>query len=193
MQNLESLVRAAQRGDADAFAQIYQRFFDRVYKYLLVRVGNAHEAEDLTQEVFVRVLEALPSFRWRGLPFAAWVFRITHNLVVDRHRRRSVAGDPLPLEAALPIPSGHDVEHQAALTLDGERLQRALDGLTPAQKQVVLLRFIAGLSVGETARVVGRSENAVKALQHSALRALRRFLSPGYEGAMSTGQAGSER
>jgi len=176
VQDEKDLVRSAQRGDREAFARLYERHFDRVYRYLVARVGNPAEAEDLAQEVFLRALEALPRFRFRGPPFSAWVFRIAHNLVVDRYRRLSHAGEPVPLDALLDLPSGQDVPAQAILALEAQALGQAMGRITEAQRQVLLLRFVAGLSVQETAQAMGKSENAVKALQHAGLLALRRHL-----------------
>lgn len=176
MEEEKDLVRRAQKGDRSAFALLYERYFERVYRYLVARLSNPTEAEDLAQEVFLRVLEALPRFRFRGPPFSAWIFRIAHNLVVDRYRRTGHAGEVLPLDTVLGLPSGQDVPAQAILALEAQALGAALARLTEAQRQVLLLRFVAGLSVRETAQAMGKSENAVKALQHAGLLALRRHL-----------------
>ena len=176
MPDIEALVRDAQKGDLSAFAALYDNYFDRVYRYVVARVGNAHEAEELTQDVFLKVMQALPSFRFRGPPFAAWLFRVAHNVVVDRVRRRKASGEAVPLDDAGDIPHGGSVEATAMQALDVQELHRALERVTDLQRQVVLLRFIAGLSLAETAAAMHRNENAVKALQHSALNALRRIM-----------------
>lgn len=178
MQEMESLVRAAQGGDQAAFGQIYEQFFERVYRYVAARVGLGADAEDLTQEVFLKAMGSIERFELRGRPFAAWLFRIAHNLVVDRYRRVTVAGPALPLESIANARGEADVEASALLALDVEQLRRALGQVTELQRQVILLRFIGGLSLAETGSVMRRKENAIKALQHSALRALRRVLLP---------------
>ncbi len=178
MQEMESLVRAAQGGDQVAFGQIYERFFDRVFRYVAARVGLGADAEDLTQEVFLKAVGSIHRFELRGRPFAAWLFRIAHNVVVDRYRRATAAAPTLPLESIVHAQDGTDVEASALLALDLEQLRRALGQVTELQRQVVLLRFIGGLSLAETGSVMRRNENAIKALQYSALRALRRVLTP---------------
>lgn len=172
---LERLVAQAQQGNAQAFASVYEELFERVFRYMLLRVGEQAEAEDLTQEVFARVWEALPHYRPRGLPFAAWVFRIAHNLVVDRYRRKG-RGQEVPLESGLGLAESHDPAEAALANLDAQHLRAALGHLTDLQRQVVLLRFGAGLSLQETARALNKSEGAVKALQHAAVENLRRLL-----------------
>ncbi|MBI4233436.1 MAG: sigma-70 family RNA polymerase sigma factor [Chloroflexi bacterium] len=178
VQDIEALAREAQKGDDGAFAQIYELFFDRIHRYLVVRIGDPAEAEDLTQEVFLRAMEGLGGYRWQGKPFAAWLFRIAHNLMVDRFRRRERAGPSVPLESALDLPAQEDVAGRAVVNMDVQHLQGALARLTELQRQAVLLRFIAGLSLEETAQVMGKNENAIKALQHAALQSLRRLLLP---------------
>lgn len=174
VRNLEDLVAQAQQGNVQAFAQVYEQLFDRVLRYMLLRVGDQSEAEDLTQEVFVRIWEALPRYRPKGIPFLAWVFRIAHNLVVDRYRR--IRGtEPVPLETAFGLAGTSDPAEGALASLDAQRLQAALAQLTELQRQVLLLRFGAGMSIQETARVLKKSEGAVKALQHAAVESLRRL------------------
>ena len=128
-------------------------------------------------------MNSLHRFKFTGPPFAAWLFRIAHNLIIDRARHiksasAATSGAPSPLDDALAVAGDHNVEEQALLALDMEALREALGKVTKLQRQVVELRFIAGLSLAETAGVMGRKENAIKALQHSALGALRRLLAP---------------
>lgn len=178
VQEIERLVREAQKGDAEAFGKLYELLFDRVYRYVRVRIGDSNEAEDLTQEVFLKSMNGLGSYQWRGMPFTAWLFRIAHNQVVDRLRRKRTAGPQVSLDDAVSLPAGQNVEEGALLSLDKESLGEALERLTDLQRQVVLNRFVAGLSLAETAAAMKKTENAVKALQHSALLALRRILLP---------------
>ncbi|MCS7207010.1 MAG: sigma-70 family RNA polymerase sigma factor [Dehalococcoidia bacterium] len=172
---LDSLVAQAQKGDTQAFAQVYEELFDRVLRYMLLRVGEQAEAEDLTQEVFTRVWENLPRYQQRGMPFAAWVFRIARNLVTDRYRRSATA-EHLPLDAVFGLASTADPAEDALITLDAQRLHKALAQLTDLQRQVLLLRFGAGMSIQETAQVLQKSEGAIKALQHAGVENLRKLL-----------------
>lgn len=183
MQDTEALVRAAQEGNLAAFGQVYEAYYLRVYRYAAARVGQGAEAEDVAQEVFLKALNSLHKFKFSGPPFAAWLFRIAHNLIIDRARHVKAAsaatsGPPADLDQALGVAGNENVEEQALLSLDMEALREALGKVTKLQRQVIELRFIAGLSLAETAGVMGRKENAVKALQHSALGALRRLLAP---------------
>ena len=183
MQDTEALVRAAQEGNLAAFGQVYEAYYLRVYRYAAARVGQGAEAEDIAQEVFLKALHSLQRFKFTGPPFAAWLFRIAHNLIIDRARHiksasAATSGPPSSLDNALAVAGDQNVEEQALLALDIEALREALGKVTKLQRQVVELRFIAGLSLAETAGVMGRKENAIKALQHSSLGALRRLLAP---------------
>ena len=171
----ESLVAKAKRRDAAAFAQLYEAYFERIYRYFVVRVGNAWEAEDLTEQVFLRALESIENYEWRGVSFGAWLFRIAHNLIVDSLRRKSNGTEPLL--AAETIPGDDDLEEIVDLNLRIEQVLEVLPLLTNDQRQVIGLRFGAGLPIAESARVMGKSEGAIKALQYNALAALRRLLS----------------
>ena len=176
----ESLVLEAGRGDTSAFAELYEAYFDKIYRYVLLRTGNRADAEDLAAEVFLKALEAIGTFKQRGAPFASWLFRIAHNLVVDQLRRgarrkTAVLEDDLPI--ATPPP-----DEQVVLELTMADVLRAMTHVTDGQRQVISLRFAAGLSIAETAHAMGRKDGAVKALQHSAIEAVRRHMRrDGYE------------
>lgn len=169
-----SLVRRAKQHDEEAFAQLYEEYFDRIYRYVTLRIGDRMEAEDITQQVFLNAIKALSSFKWRGVPFSAWLFRIAHNQVVDYLRKKTKRAS-LQLQETL-VASGDDPREVVDHRLSVERLNSATKQLTPAQREVISLRFAAEMSVAEVARVMGRSEGAVKALQHSAIVALRKIL-----------------
>jgi RNA polymerase sigma-70 factor (ECF subfamily) len=144
-----------------------------------MRVGEKQTAEDLTGEVFMRMLDALPRFRPGDVPFRAWLYRIARNLLVDHYRKvKSHPVEPL-LDSQAGIEAGEDPGSVVELKLSAERLQQALGRLDDGQREVVSLRFLAGLSLEETARALEKTEAAVKALQHRGLAALRRALSEG--------------
>ena len=175
---IADLVRRAQGGEERAFGELYEAFYDRVYRYVVYRVRNAAEAEDLAEDVFLRMLESIHAFRFRGAPFSAWIMRIAHNRIVD-HWRRSRRRTETPVEDAPPLPSlESDPYHAIERISDVQELREAMQALTDLQQQVLALRFGAGLSVAETAKAMKRKENAVKALQHSAVAALRRKMAP---------------
>ncbi|MBF8304222.1 MAG: polymerase sigma-70 factor, subfamily [Dehalococcoidia bacterium] len=172
----ENLVQRAQQHDADAWAELYNRYIDRIYRYILARVRNTMLAEDLAEQVFLKALSSISSFTWRGGPFASWLFRIAHNLIIDYYRKPSSKEQPLPdWDLAT---SDSDPTKMAEINVTMETVLQSLQKLTAAQRQAIELRFIADLSVEETAKIMGKSQGAIKALQHSALESLRRLLSP---------------
>jgi RNA polymerase sigma-70 factor (ECF subfamily) len=177
--DVTALVHLAQQGDTTSFGELYEQFFDRIYRYVSFKTGSASEAEDITGEVFVRMLESIHKFKWQGHPFSSWLFRIAHNLVVDHFRKNgkrsivSLENTTTHVEAAAVDIDGHiDTE------LSMGEVRKAMVGLTELQKEVISLRFAAGLSVAETAEAIGKKGNAVKALQHAGLKKLRRLLNP---------------
>lgn len=165
---LKELVERAKAYDVEALAQIYERYFDRVFRYMLARVRKRETAEDLTGQTFLRLLERLSEFEWRGPGFTAWLFRIAHNIAVDWFRRRHEMSS---LDAGADISSGRDDSVFDAVSLK-EALD-AIDGLQENHRQVLLLRLVAGLSGRETAEMLDVSEVNVRTLQHRALIALR--------------------
>jgi len=168
------LIRRAQQGDPAAFTEIYDRHQPAIYRYIYYRVGDVATAEDLTSEVFVRLVEGIDRFVYRGRPLLAWLYTIARNLVTD-HRRRTGQATMLPLDEQLVAEAG-DLEQAAERGLAQRRLAAALVHLTEDQRQVIVLKFIEGLDNEETARILGKSVGAVKSLQHRALAALRRIL-----------------
>ncbi|TES84732.1 MAG: sigma-70 family RNA polymerase sigma factor [Dehalococcoidia bacterium] len=174
MPSEESLVRRAQNNDQEAFAQLYEEHFDKIYRYLALRVGNEMEVEDMTQQVFLNALRSISSFRWRGVPFSAWLYRIAHNQAVD-HLRKKRKRASVPLDESL-ISSGDSPHSTTELKMDVEQLLQATRRLTEAQREVISLRFSSELSIARVARIMDKSEGAVKALQHSAIVALRRTM-----------------
>ena len=175
MQDEESLVRRAQQRDQEAFAQLYEQHFDRIYRYVALRIGDKIEAEDMTQQVFLHALRSISSFKWKGIPFSAWLFRIAHNQVVDYLRKKAKQAT-VPLDESQ-ASSDSNPQLVAEHKLDIEQLASATKRLTTAQREVIALRFAGELSIAQVARVMGKSQGAVKALQHSAIVTLRKALS----------------
>ena len=175
MQDEAGLVRRARRRDPEAFAQLYEAYFDKIYRYIIFKIGDEMEAEDMTQQVFLKALQSISSFKWTGKPFSAWLFRIAHNQVVDYFRKKTKRVS-VPIDEAPVIADDSDVQLITEQRLDIEQLVTASERLTEAQREVISLRFSGGLSVAEAAEVMGKSQGAIKALQHSAIAALRRIL-----------------
>ena len=162
------LIEAAQR-DPARFAELYENNFERVYAYIVRRVGNRAETEDLTSEVFHQALANLKRFEWRGIPFAAWLFRIAANLISDRWQRsgREVADDSGLIDTAQVSPAEiEEVERRATL-------YRLVNTLPDEQQRVVVLRFVEQKSIKEVAQEIRKTEGAVKQLQFRALSTLR--------------------
>lgn len=153
------LVQAA-KADPEAFSQLYLRYVDRVYGYMRPRVDSDEDAEDLTQQVFLRAFDALPKYRDRGLPFAAWLFRIARNIAIDNHRHRK-RGD---LTWDLVPESSHPVDRQdvQAEVLRQESLHRLLSRLDHKERELIVLHFVSGLTLGEIALVVGTSKAKIQ-------------------------------
>jgi RNA polymerase sigma-70 factor (ECF subfamily) len=177
VQDEESLVRRAQQHDQAALTQLYEENFDKIYRYIVLKIGNRTEAEDMTQQVFLNALKSISSFKWKGSPFSAWLFRIAHNQIVDYLRKKSRQAT-VPLEESLAADDSNP-RQVAERKVEIEQMVQATKGLTRAQQEVISLRFAGELSVAEVARIMGKSEGAVKALQHSAIVALRKALSVG--------------
>ena len=175
-QRVEALVALAQDGDREAFAQLYDAYVDSVFRYVLVRVADRALAEDLTSETFLRAMRRIDTFTWQGRDIAAWFVTIARNLVADhvksaRFRFEVTTADMRDADEQVDAP-----DSKVLTRLRDERLVESIRGLRPEQAECITLRFIQGLSLAETARVLGRSEGAVKQLQLRATRALRAAL-----------------
>src|SRR6187200_2640617 len=171
---VERLVAAAKAGDPEAFGSLFDVYYGPVYRYVASRVGRPSDAEDLAQLVFVKVLESLPRYEQRGVPFGGWLFRLARNVVIDHVRtRRELA--PLDLLVERPHPDDGPDE-LAVLRQELDSVAHSLRRLTPEQREAIELRFFAGLSAKEAAMAMGRQEGTVRGLQFRAIGALRREL-----------------
>jgi RNA polymerase sigma-70 factor (ECF subfamily) len=170
---VRELVERGQRGEREALEELYLIHFDRIYGYLHLSVGNRHDAEDLTTQTFLKMLEAIGRFRWKSAPFSAWLFRIAHNLAID-HFRATRRWQP---EEEVPEPEGAEETsaEEAALESIGRRsMLELIEKLSHEQKQVLTLKFVFNFSNGEAATILGKTEGAVKSLQHRALGSLHK-------------------
>lgn len=169
------LVRLAGSGDSEAFAVLYVHYMDPIFRYVYFRVGEQAEAEDLTEEVFVRAWEALPQYQQGKHPFKSWLYRIAHNLVIDYHRKLKPVSVP-----DLDLHRYHDgsPSHEERLIQDQEvdQIAQAMAKLGEEERQVLLLRFVEGLSHREVAELINKSEGACRVIQHRALAALNSAL-----------------
>ena len=169
------LVERAIKRDAGAFGQLYELHLDRIYRYVYYRVASTQEAEDLTEQVFLKAWEAIGRYRWQGRPFLAWLYRLDHNTHIDYVRTQkpttSLNNDDRPIELAS---SAAAVELGRAL--DADLLAQALGQLTTEQQQVIVMKFIEGLDNEQIAQTMDKREGAIRALQMRALMSLRRVL-----------------
>jgi RNA polymerase sigma-70 factor (ECF subfamily) len=176
------LVTRAQCGDAQAFGELYDLYVDTIYRYIYYRVGNVALAEDLVSETFLRALRRIDTFAWQGKDIAAWFVTIARNLIADhfkssRFKLELSTGDLL---VAGDRASGESVEAGVMATLTNATLLTAVQRLGSEQQECLVLRFLQGLSVTETALAMGKNEGAIKALQYRAVRALAKALPPGF-------------
>jgi RNA polymerase sigma-70 factor, ECF subfamily len=174
-QELRRLVERGQQGDREALEELYLLHFDRIYSYLHMSVGNRHDAEDLTTQTFLKMLEAIGRFRWRKAPFSAWLFRIAHNLAMD-HFRATRRWQP---EEEVPEPDGAEESSAEELALEsiGRRsMLELIESLSPEQQQVLTLKFVFNFANAEAATILGKTEGAIKSLQHRALVSLQKQL-----------------
>ena len=165
----QSLVETAKH-DTAAFATLYQHYFARVYRYLRMRVQQEEDAADLTQQVFLQVLDALPHYQSRGAPFAAWLFTIARHVLADRFRRRPAT---LSLEASGDLVADQELEDNVLRRETHEQLSKLLATLDPAARDLLALRFAAGLSAPEIAAVMGKRPDAVRKQLSRLLQTLK--------------------
>ena len=171
------LVRGAQAGDVEAFGKLYDHYAPSLFRFLAAHTDDTLDAEDLTEEVFIKVWKALPGYRQRGLPFTAYLFRIARNALTDHYRRSRRRGDPLPIDEALLRDEGADPAQLVVAAQERRQIRQLLAGLREDYRTVLTLRFFSGLSSQEVAQVMGRSPGAVRVLQHRALLELEKLLS----------------
>ena len=171
---LSELIRRSVQGDTEAFGRIYDMFLARVYRYAFYVSGDRFDAEDMAEDVFVKVWQKLPTFRGGGAAFLTWLFRITHNHVVDRIRQGHANSIPLSVyEIELTAPSEEGTEMTTERHLLGQEALRLARELPSQQRQVVILKFIEGLSNREISLITGQGEGAIRIAQMRALQALR--------------------
>ena len=174
----ELVMQATKRNHA-AFAQLYDRYIDKIFKYIYYKVGSHTEAEDLSGQVFLKAWEAIGHYQCTERPFAAWLYRIAHNLVVDYFRTKRDAAS-LEEITSLAEPNS-DLDDIVGRHLTSETLRHALRRLTRDQQQVIILRFLEGYNTNEVAQIMGKQPGAVRTLQHRALAGLNGVFRRGAE------------
>src|SRR6478752_8690993 len=173
--DIRALVARAQQGDREALEDLYLIHFDRIYSYLHMSVGNRHDAEDLTTQTFLKMLESIGKFRFRAAPFSAWLFRIAHNLAMDHFRaaRRWQPEEEVPE----PEPDESTSAEAGALEAIGRKsMLELIEELSPERQQVLTLKFVFNFANADVATILGKTEGAIKSLQHRALASLQKQL-----------------
>jgi RNA polymerase sigma-70 factor (ECF subfamily) len=174
------IIQAAQEGDLTALASLYDSHINQVYRYALARLGNVHDAEDVAEEIMLKMLAGLPKYQWRKVPFAAWLMRIARNEVVSFARRAGRRQLDTELPEDVIDRGNNDPAETTERVMALEDLRRAVALLPEAQREVIILRFASGLSVADTAKALGKQENNVKVLQHKGMQRLQVLMTPKY-------------
>ncbi len=182
LENETRLIERAAAGDFDSFAALYSSHLDTIYRYIYFRTGNTHDAEDLTEQTFLKAWESISTYKAVGSRFRNWLYRISHNMVVDHHRRQKrFIQEDLEEELNLADPAATDVLNTVISSEESAALAAAIGQLPEEQQQMVLLRFIEGLGHTEIAQIVNKSEGACRGMQYRALAALKKNLSDAHE------------
>ncbi len=171
----QKLIYAAQHGDEQAFGELYDAYVDRVYRYIYYRVSTPEIAQDLTSEVFLRVVEGLRGYQHREIPFMAWLYRIASARIIDHYRQNNRVKNEQNIET-VNLAMESDMDGALMSKYHQQQVREALGLLTDEQQQVIVLRFIEGHSLQKTADLLGKTIGAVKVMQHRALQALSRAL-----------------
>ena len=174
-EQLRHLVDRAQQGERQALEDLYLLHFDRIYSYLHMSVGNRHDAEDLTTQVFLEMLESIGKFQWRSAPFSAWLFRIAHNLAMD-HFRANKRWQPEENVPEPEPPEDSAAEEEALESIGRQSMLEMIEKLSHEQQQVLTLKFVFNFSNADAATILDKTEGAIKSLQHRALASLQRQL-----------------
>lgn len=174
MRDEKEFIDRFKKKDPEVWTLLYNEYFPRIYRYIFARVQNQTDAEDLTEQVFVKALDAGPSFTWKGIPISSWLFRIARNIIID-YWRKDKSKITVSIDESV-VDESNDPESQAVMNSEIRRVIRAVGELTAAQREVIELRFAGGLSNAEIAYLLGKSEGSIKVMQHSALRSLYKKL-----------------
>ena len=167
-------IEARKYNNEAKLASLYEEYYDKIARYAYVRIGSRTDAEDLAGEVFLKALESLKSYKERGTPMQAWLFRITHNLVVD-HLRKTEKRKTVPIDT-MQVEADTNPATVAEKNIELERVTKAMEQLTREQREVLRLRFFGGLTSKETGSVLNKSDGAVREMQRAAIEKLRNML-----------------
>ncbi len=170
-----SLIKQAQKGDKEAYGQLYDHYIAPIYRFVLVKVTDKDEAQDLTHEVFLSAWQNLKNYKHQGFPFSSWLYQIARNKVIDHYRTKKIHSDVYELDEDLVKVVGA-VESNLDIGLAMDHVKTALSRLSEEQQDVIVMKFIEDLSNEEIANIMGKSEGAVRLLQHRAVNNLKEIL-----------------
>lgn len=177
---IRELVSKTKQGDQDAFAQLYDQFADRIFKFIKLKVGHQQQAEDILQDTFVKAWKGAGGLKLEGLNFSAWLYRVAHNAVNDYFRKLYRRPETLELNENLDFPSGASLTEELDSHQDAQNIKQSLRALPKQYAQVLELRFIQDFTVAETAGILGKSNLSTRLLQHRALKKLKQAISENY-------------
>ncbi len=173
----EKLIKGAIRGESSAFGQLYSHYQPKIYRFVYLKVGHREEAEDITHQVFLNAWQKIESYKFKELPFGAWVYRIARNRIIDHYRTKknnlSLDGNELLRDS---LKSDTKIDQEIDFSLNVEKIKTAIKSLKPEQQDVIVLRFIEELSIKEVSSIVKKSQIAVKLIQHRAVKDLKRIM-----------------
>ena len=174
VEDQDEILNQAIQGDLEAFSHLYEQHIDKIYNYIYYRIGNHHDAEDLTARVFYRALGHIQTFKPRGVPFSAWLYRIAHNLVANWHRDKSRRKE-ISLEDHVEFSNhSYQLEKHLMQSQENEALLKAIRSMGAERQQLLILKLVEGMSNYEIGLIMGRSEGAIKSLYHRTLISLRK-------------------
>ncbi len=172
----DQLIKEAQNGESEAFGELYERYLPPVFRFLYARLSDRQDAEDLAEEVFIRVWRSISSYQDQGVPFISYLFRVARNVVIDHYRILGRAGQQETIEGKILQDLHADPSEIVMTNLENQEIRRILDQLRDDYRMVLVLRFLSELSPEEVAQVMGRSAGAIRVMQHRALISLRNLL-----------------
>jgi len=186
LENEDNFIRSAANGDPEAFGSLYDEYYPRIYRFVLLKVRSREDAEDLAHQIFLNAWQHISSYRPQGFPFSSWLYRIARNAVIDYYR---TSKQEASIEEADPelFAAGERIQADANTALELGRVQNAISRLSPLHQDVIIMRFVEELTIRETAATLKKSEGAVKLLQHRAMKELQNALAE-----METGPAASD-
>ncbi len=177
LEDEKKLVETAKDGGVQAFGLLYEFYLPKIYRFVLLKVGHREEAEDLTHQVFVKAWENIDKYEFRGYSFGSWLYQIARNTTIDYYRRRSGVEVSIE-ELTIELPSEDSVEGKIDDKLDLRKIMKAIKELNEVEQEVLIMRFVDDLPIKEVADAIGKTEGAVKLIQHRAIKNLKKILEP---------------